>query len=102
MSETEQKIQAFKQNLLFFNGYLSSDPEIQYFESGKNKTTFSLPLKHTKEDEPVWLNCECWGSRGEEIAEKFKKGDEITVAGTLKNVEYKGKTYTNLVVKMWG
>ena len=40
----------FKQfELSTFAGYLSADAEIKYFESGKNKVTFSIPLSLTKD-----------------------------------------------------
>lgn len=99
---TVQELQQFKQDYLFFNGFLSADPEIKYFESGSCRVTFSLPLRKNKEDKATWLNCECWGKKAEEIGEKYKKGDEITVGGFLKESLYNNKTYINLVVKVLG
>lgn len=99
---TLEELQQFKQDYLFFNGFLSADPDIKYFESGSCKVTFSIPLKNNKEDNTVWLNCECWGKKAEEIGEKYKKGDEITVGGFLKETEYKEKKYVNLKVKVVG
>ena len=98
----EKKYESFKEDIVCFSGFLSSNPEIKYYESGKCKTTFSLPLKHKGDDEPVWLNCECWGKRGEQIVNDYQKGDEITVMGVFRASEYKDKQYVNFVVKMWG
>lgn len=94
----EQFVQCYK----VFNGYLSSDPEIKYFESGSCKTSFSLPLKKKKEDEAIWLNCESWGKIAEKIAENYKKSDEITVFGYFTEQEYKGKLYLKFIVKVVG
>lgn len=97
-----EQFEQFKQNLDVFNGYLSADADIRYFESGKCKTTFSIPLK-PKEGDAVWLNCECWGRTAEKCAE-LKKGDEILVFGYFKESEYKNKegetkTKTVFIVK---
>lgn len=85
-----EKYNEFKQNLDVFNGYLSADPDIRYFESGKCKTTFSIPLSKGKDSETVWLNAECWGRIAEKASE-YKKGDEVLVFGYLKEVEYETK-----------
>ena len=79
-----------------FNGFISA-PEINYFESGNAKTKFSIPLKSNKDDEPVWLNCEAWGTIAERIAE-LKKGSNVTVIGFFKTETYKDKEYTKFNV----
>ena len=84
----------FKQfELSTFTGYLSVDAEIKYFESGKNKVTFSIPLSLTKDSETFWLKCEIWNK--EEFAE-LKKGTQVLVQGYLVDSEYQGKVYTTL------
>lgn len=97
-----KKFEQFEQKYVFFNGFLSNDAEIKYFENGGCKCTFSLPLKKNKDDEATWLNCESWGKKAEEIAENYKKGDEIVIGGYLKESEYNGKKYINFVVKVVG
>lgn len=97
-----EKILSHALALSFFKGYLSKDPELQYFESGKCCVSFSLPLKKSKDDEAVWLNCKAWGEMAETISDTFTKGDGIMVGGTLQETEYKGKTYITLnVVNYW-
>lgn len=81
-----------KVNLDMFCGFLSNDPEIRYFESGRCKTTFAIPLKKNKEDEAKWLNCECWGKTAEKVSENYKKGDEVIVLGYFKEEDYQDKT----------
>ena len=93
--------QQFAEVYQIFTGFLSSDPKVKYFESGACKVTFSIPLKKKKEDEATWLNCEIWGKKGERLAEEYKKGDEITVAGVFRETLYNNKTYTNLIVRIY-
>jgi single-strand DNA-binding protein len=81
-----------------YNGYLSADPEIKFFDSGSSITKFSIPLKNNKDDEAVWLNCEAWGKTGEEIANTYSKGDQITVIGKFKKETYQDKEYTKFNV----
>ena len=85
-----ERYNEFKVNLDVFSGYLSADAEIRYFESGKCKTTFSIPLSKDKDSETIWLNAECWGRIAEKAAE-YKKGDEVLVFGFLKETEYEAK-----------
>ena len=96
-----EKFAQFEQEYKVFSGYLSADPEIRYMESGKVKLSFSIPLKKGKDGETEWLNCVCWNAIiAENIAEKYQKGNEITVMGYFTEQEYKDKTYLNFVVKM--
>lgn len=97
-----EKFKQFEQNYKVFNGYIAKeDPIIKYLDSGAVVCKFSLPLKKTKDDTPEWLNCECWSPvLAETIAERYKKGSEITVAGYIKESEYQGKKYYNFVVKI--
>ena len=97
-----KQFEQFEQNYKVFSGYLSADPEIKYFESGSCKTSFSLPLKKKKDDDATWLNCECWGKIAENIAEHYKKSDEITVFGYFTEQEYNKKTYLKFIVKVVG
>lgn len=95
-----EEFEKFEQNYKCFSGFISDKPSINYSESGKIKTKFSIPLKKNKDDEPVWLNCEVWGKLAEKVADGFDKGDEIVVYGYFKETEYNGKTYLNFVVKV--
>lgn len=90
-----------KHELKAFHGRLSKDPEIRFLESGKAVTTFSIPLGGSREnpEETFWLNCEYWN--GDDIAEKIKKGNYITVFGKFKTEEYQGKERLKFVVANW-
>lgn len=96
-----EKFNELKKNYDIFNGFLSADPEIKYFDSGKVVCKFSLPLKKDKDSETVWLNCETWNQvLAEHISEKYKKGNEMTVMGYLLETEYDNKKYIKFNVKV--
>lgn len=84
-----EKYNDFKLNLDVFGGFITA-PDVRYFENGKVKTTFAIPLKKDKDREPLWLNCECWGKLAEKVGE-LEKGTEILVFGYFKEDEYKNK-----------
>lgn len=84
-----EKYNDFKLNLDIFGGFITA-PDIRYFESGKSKCTFAIPLKKDKDSNPIWLNCECWGKLAEKVGE-LEKGTEVLVFGYLKEVEYENK-----------
>lgn len=94
----EEKFNEFELRLKWFSGYIS-EPNIQYFEKGSCKTTFSIPLKKQKDDNPTWLNCICWGDIAEKIAE-LKKGTLLTVGGYFSEREYNDKKYLDFNVKV--
>lgn len=96
----EEKFNEFELKLKWFSGYIS-EPNIQYFEKGSCKTTFSIPLKKQKDDEPVWVNCFTWNKNAEEISDKYKKGDFITIGGFFKEREYNGKKYIDFEVLIY-
>lgn len=77
-------------------GNLTRDVELKYFESGKIKAVFSVACNiynpKTKEQEPNYYNCEAWEKQAEFIAEKFKKGDKISLECVLKHETYKSKS----------
>jgi len=88
-----EKYEQFETSLKMFSGFIT-EPDLRYFESGKALCTFAIPLKKDKKDDPVYLNCETWGRIAEKAGE-LKKGDEVTVLGKFKEVEYKAKDGTN-------
>lgn len=93
----------FRQSLDCFTGYIT-EPKMRYFESGKCKCEFAIPLKKTKDDEALFLNCECWGRIAEQAGE-LKKSDEVIVFGYFKENEYKdkeGNTKTKIIFVVKG
>lgn len=88
-------------NLVFITGRLTKDCDIQYYESGKVKSKFSLAVDSymNKEKFTSFINCEIWGKQAEYAGEYFKKGSLVSVFGELKSSEYNGKIYWTIVCK---
>lgn len=85
-------------------GNLTKDVDFKYFESGKVKATFSLAVSsydYTKKEQVAsFYNCEFWKENN--LLDKLKKGDKITVTGYLKTTEYNDKKYNSVVVQSIG
>ena len=85
-------------NKVMLIGRLGKDPEMQYFESGAVKASFSLATSESyknKEGQRVenteWHNLILWG-KGAEIAEKYlKKGKQVYVEGSIKTRSWEGQ-----------
>ena len=82
-------------NLVFITGRLTADSSIQYFESGKVKTTFNLALDSyiNKEKFTSFIPCTIWDKQAEFAAEYIKKGKTGSVFGEITSREHEGKIY---------
>ena len=73
-------------------GNIGQDPEMKYFESGKNNVKFSLALNSynakTKKEITDWVSCEAWGKTAELIGEYCKKGHKLAIEGSLKTQKW--------------
>jgi single-strand DNA-binding protein len=78
-----------KMNLVVLAGNLVRDPELRYTPSGAAICEFTIANNETwvtdgeKKEKVNFVNCTCWGKRGEVINEYFSKGKEIEVQGKL-------------------
>lgn len=72
-------------NSIQLSGFLGSDPETKYFESGSSVTEFSLGVHDFINGEKVthWFQCKCWGENGQKFAEKFRKSSGAEVTGKV-------------------
>jgi single-strand DNA-binding protein len=71
-------------------GRLGKDPEVNTFENGKKKTSFSLATtdsyenpKGEKVEDTQWHNLVLWGSLADAAGQFLKKGSEVAVEGKL-------------------
>ena len=94
-----EQFEKLELQLKWFQGYLSADPVINYYEKGSVKTTFAIPLKDG--EDTVWINCHAWSKNAEDIAENYKKGNLITIGGLFKEREYNGKKYLDFEVLIY-
>ena len=85
-------------NKVILIGNLGKDPEIQSFENGVKKASFSLATTEAykgKDGEKVthteWHNIVLWRGLAE-VAERFlKKGNTVYVEGRIRRREYEDK-----------
>ena len=65
-------------NRITLIGRLGRDPEMKIFDSGSQKTSFSIAVRRNK-DKTDWINIECWGKTAELAAEHLRKGNKVGV-----------------------
>lgn len=73
-------------------GHLGQDPELKRLESGRAVIRFSMATtekwrdKVTDEikEETTWHTVKAWGTFGEILFEKLRKGNKVVISGTLK------------------
>jgi single-strand DNA-binding protein len=76
-------------NLAVLAGNIVRDPELKYTPSGMAVCEFTIANNETwvkdgeKKEKVHFVNCICWGKRGEVIAKWFSKGKAIQVEGKL-------------------
>ena len=56
---------------------------------------FSLKVGEDGQRVAIWQTCVCWRTLAERV-QGIKKGDNVTVFGTIQSREYNGTTYTDL------
>jgi single-strand DNA-binding protein len=84
-------------NLSILGGNLVRDPELRYTPGGTAICEFTIAnsKKYKKDDEWVektnYVNCICWGVRGERLSEYFTKGKPILVEGELEFQQWETK-----------
>ncbi|MGN1317963.1 MAG: single-stranded DNA-binding protein [Lachnospirales bacterium] len=88
-------------NKVILIGRLARDPEVRYTQSAEPLaiTRFAVAVdrpfsRNNGENEKTvdFLNCVCFGKRGETIGQYFKKGNRIAVTGRIQTGEYTDKS----------
>jgi len=64
-------------------GNVGQEVDAKYFESGKNKASFSLAVRRTKNDTD-WFGIELWGDTAKVADQYVAKGSKVGVVGHLK------------------
>ena len=98
-------------NKVILLGRLTRDPEVRYTQASEPLAVcrFSVavdrPYSRNRQDgEPTadFINCVCFGKRGENIGQYFRKGNKIAVTGRIQTGSYTdqqgNKRYTTDVV----
>lgn len=99
-------------NRVILIGRLSRDPEVRYTQAAEPLavTRFGIAVdrpfarrnNNNGEKTVDFLNCVCFGKRGETISQYFRKGNRIAVTGRIQTGEYTdqsgNKRYTTDIV----
>ncbi|MFA5713078.1 MAG: single-stranded DNA-binding protein [Bacteroidales bacterium] len=86
-------------NRVFLIGFVGSDPDLKYFESGSTLATFSLATTErfkSKRDgewaeQVEWHKISCWDGVAQFAIESVKRGVRIMVEGRIKNRRWADK-----------
>lgn len=101
-----------QRNVVVLIGHLTADPILRYTSSGAAVANFGLAVNRgSRQPDGSWkdeldgfFDCEVWDSLGEELAERFHKGDEVYVCGSLIQNKFKPKgtdqTVSRVVVRV--
>lgn len=82
-------------NNIVVAGRLTKDIEVKGNDT--KVTNFSIADNYAK-DEVLFWNCVCFGGLAETLKKYKKKGDSITVTGTVKEETYNDKKYNKVYV----
>lgn len=94
-------------NCVVLFGRLTKNPELKQLSSGASVCRFTVACdrafvnKQTNERESDFIECQAWRGAAEFVARWFKKGDAITVEGSLRNnnwVDNEGKKHYSYIV----
>ncbi len=96
-------------NKVILLGRMARDPEVRYTQSAEPMAVcrFAIavdrPFRRDSNERNVdFINCVCFGRRGENIGQYFHKGNRIAVSGRIQTGEYTdqsgNKRYTTDVV----
>jgi single-strand DNA-binding protein len=82
-------------------GNVGGDVDVRFLPSGKPVASFSVaytPSRWNKEASKyedkgttIWFKVSAWGKRGENAAEIIRKGDRVTVSGSLSQSSWTSK-----------
>jgi single-strand DNA-binding protein len=86
-------------NQVLLMGNLTRDVELAHTSANQAVAKFGLAINRyyttaagEKREEVTFVDCECWGKTGENIAKFFSKGRPIFVMGYLKLDQWNDKT----------
>ncbi len=75
-------------------GRVGRDPEMKYFETGKQVCNFTLAVNRrtsNRDEPPDWFDLEVWGKTADVANNYVRKGSQIGVIGSLKFERWQDK-----------
>lgn len=87
----------FKDGSVMVVGGCAKDAELEYVgDNGKRVCKLGLAVGKRADGSTVWVNVQAWHDVASVLA-TARKGAQVLVVGQLREHEYNGKTYTDLV-----
>ena len=87
-------------NTIIINGRLTKDPELRYTQTQKPVASYTLAVERDyqrggAEKQTDFINCVSWNQGAEFVSSHFKKGQLMTVKGSLQSRKWTDKAGTN-------
>lgn len=77
-------------NRVILAGNLTREPELRYTPQKSAVCEFTIAVNHTyttsagvEKEDTCFVECHCWGRRGEALSEHVEKGEPLLVEGRL-------------------
>lgn len=70
-------------NMITVAGNVARDAEVRFLPNGDAVANFSVADNTGKDKPAIFWNCQLFGKRAEALQQYIRKGDKITVAGSI-------------------
>lgn len=87
-------------NSLTVAGSLGRDAELKYLNNGDPVLNFSVADSQGKDKPTIWWNCQLFGKRAESLDPYLKKGQSVTVVGSISEREYEKDGQTRKAISV--
>jgi single-strand DNA-binding protein len=79
-------------NVISISGNVTKDGELRALQSGETVLQFSVADNMIGKDKgAIFWNCSMWGKRGESLADFIRRGQPVTVNGSVSERSYTDK-----------
>lgn len=78
-------------NSITITGHLGRDIELRSLSDGTPVGGFSVADSQGRDKPAIWWRCSLFGKRAESLAPYIKKGQQVTIVGTVSEREYTDK-----------
>jgi single-strand DNA-binding protein len=81
-------------NIITVAGNVARDAEVRYLANGDAVANFSVADNPGKDKPAIFWSCQLFGKRAEALQQYIRKGDKITVAGSISERAWSDKDGT--------
>ena len=78
-------------NVITVAGSLGRDAELKYLQNGDAVLNFSVADSAGRDKPTIWWSCQLFGKRAESLSQYLKKGQSVTVSGSVSEREWADK-----------